>query len=178
MTRQKHSAPHTRRGMTLVELTVAMTTSSVMFLAVMNILSSNQVQFNQTYTRVTGDVVNDAYMAERLFDRIVRKASVDYISPAFHEYTDTSSSVEVRFYSDDTLAAPDKFARFDYDAGAHTLLLTQGDIGTSPDGMVIARNVTACTFTRTGPCVHMALTIGDGTTSQTIAVTSTRHNEG
>ncbi len=160
--------------MTLLELTLAMTTSSVLFLAIMNILSSSQMDFNRTYDRITGDVVNDSYMARRLFDRIIRKASADYTEPS----EGTSTSIEVRLYSTSGLSAPDRFARFEYDAGAKALLLYQGDIGTTPGGLVIARNVTSCTFARSGRCIHMAMVIDDGTTNQTIAVTATRHNEG
>jgi hypothetical protein len=160
--------------MTLIELTLAMTTSSVLFLAVMNILAAGQMDFNRTYDRVTGDVVNDAYMSRRLFDRIMRKASAGYTDP--NEGSDTY--MEVRYYSGPGVVTPDQFARFEYDQGNKTLLLIQGDLGTHPTGLVIARNVTSCIFARSGRCVHMAMVIDDGTTHQTVAVTATRHNEG
>jgi Tfp pilus assembly protein PilW len=162
------------RGMTLMELTIAMATSSVLFLAIMNMLAASQKQFNQTYDRVTGNVVNDSYVARRVFDRIIRKASADYTLPS----EGPSTSIEVRFYSTTGLSAPDQFAKFEWDSGTQTLLLSQGDIGTTPAGLVIARNVTSCTFDRSGKCIHMALILDDGTTNQTVTVTATRHNQG
>jgi len=162
----------TRGGMTLVEMTVAMTVSSIMFLAVMNVLAANHKDFNRTYERVNGNLANDAYTARLLFDRIMRKASADYTNP-----TEGGTSIEVRYYSAPGVLAVDRFAQFAYDAGAQTLNLTQGNIGTSPAAQTIARNVTSCTFTRSGACIHMALVLNNGKTDQTIAVTATRHNE-
>jgi hypothetical protein len=153
-------------------MAVAMAASSIMFLAIVNVLASNHKDFNRTYDRVNGDVVRDAYTVRLLFDGIMRKASADYII-----LTVDRMSIEVRYYSSSTAPAVDQFARFDYHKVAETLTLTQGPIGANPTAQIIAHNVTSCTFTRSGPCIYMALVLNDGKTDQTIAVTATRHNE-
>jgi prepilin-type N-terminal cleavage/methylation domain-containing protein len=164
-----------RRGLTLIEMSVAMLASAVMFLAVMNVLAANQKNFNQTYMRVYGEVVQDAYTVRRVFEGIVRKASSGYTDPV-ETPVGGSTYVEVR-YAGTLGGAVDKFARFAYDAGTQTLTLTQADIGQAGTAQVIARNVTSCSFARSGPCIHMALVLDDGTTNQTVAVTAVRRNE-
>jgi len=161
-----------QRGLTIIELSVTMLVSSVMLLAVVSVLGSNQKSFNAMYQRVHGAIVNDAYVTRLTFDRLVRKASGDYCNPA----EGVCTQIEIRYYSSPGVTAVDRFARFTYDSGAKTLCLTDGAIGSNPAAQILAHNVTSCTFLRSGPCIHMALVFNDGKVDVPIAVTATRHN--
>ena len=149
-----------------------MVASSVLLLAIVGVLASNQKGFHAMYQRVNGNLVNDAYVTRRTFDRLVRQASCDYCNPA----DGASPQIEIRYYSSPSVTGMDRFARFTYNGGAKTVSLIDGTIGSNPAAQVLAHNVTSGTFLRSGPCIHMALVLNDGTVDLPLAVTATRHN--
>jgi len=173
-----------RRGLTLVELTVAMLASSVMFLAIVGVLASNHKQWNQTYERVLGAIVTDAYVTRQTFDRIVRQASAYECYPLDL----VSSTMTLYLYTNIQNLGTDpplnRYARFTL--SGTELILEQGPYddssgpGTgegSPDSsQVLARHVTSCSFWRTGPCIHLAMVLNDGMSNLPVAMTATRHN--
>ena len=172
-----------RRGLTLVELTVAMLASSVMFLAIVGVLASNHKQWNQTYERVLGAIVTDAYVTRQTFDRIVRQASIYECYPMDL----VSSTMTLYLYTNIQNLGTDpplnRYARFTL--SGTELILEQGPYddlsgvtGSADSSQVLARHVvpTSCWFWRTGPCIHLAMVLNDGRTNLPVDMTATRHN--
>lgn len=170
-------------GLTLVELMTAMLASSILFLAVAGVLAGNHKQWNQTYDRVNGEVVTEAYVTRITFDRIVRQASAYWCTPMYA----VESSITLQLYTNienmGTTPALNRYARFALSGTDLVLeqgpLVGSGALGVpgSPDSMqVLAHNVTIARFWRSGPCVHMALLIDDGHTQMPVTMTATRYN--
>ena len=168
-----------RRGVTMVELCVAMLASAIMLVAVVGVVASNQRDYNQTYERVHGQLVQEAYVARRTFEHTVREASVRKCVPA----GTLSSSIEVYYYSSLTAPALDSYAEFRLEDG--NLIVERGGIvpGTFehtsgvPSKQPLAHNVTSCYFLQSGPCISMTLLLNDGKLDLPVMVTAMRHNE-
>jgi Tfp pilus assembly protein PilV len=167
------------RGFTLAEMGVAMLVSSVMFLAIANILAANQKDYNRTYERVNGEVERDAQNARAVFDGVVRRSTYrKCLIGSANEYA------EVYYYRTATSLALDGYARFYVSNGELRLERGQLAPGTftysltnSPTTQVVARNVTTCTFSQEGVCVAMAMTLNDGKLDLPVVATATRHNK-
>ncbi len=181
--RRRKSVKRMASGLTLVELVTAMLASSIIFLAVAGVLAGNHKQWNQTYDRVNGEVVTDAYVTRVTFDRIVRQASAYWCDPMYA----IGSSITLQLYTNiqnlATAPALNRYARFSL--SGTDLVLEQGPLAGSgatgvpgsPDStQILAHNVTIAKFWRSGPCVHMALLIDDGHTRMPVTMTSTRYN--
>jgi prepilin-type N-terminal cleavage/methylation domain-containing protein len=173
------------RGVTLVELMVAMLASSIMFLAVTGVLAGNHKQWNQTYERTLGDVPTDAYVTRQTFDRLVREASISHcnpleqIGPPMTLYVYAGTPLTMRRYARFVINGTD-------------LVLEEGDLDLDlaeptpkepPDSeQVLARHVDVSDpynpprIWRTGPCIHIKIDLDDGVTRMPIAMTATRHN--
>jgi len=177
--KRRRTDRHSRRGLTLVEMSVAMAVSAVMFLAVMNVLASNHKNYNQTYDRVYGEVVTDAYVSRLAFDHVVRMASEAECDPC--DVIGKSMKVYYRSEGVSILSAPDRYALFSQVAGSdgNDLILEQGKVsdGKVLSTQVLAHHVTSCTFQRSGPCIDMAMVLYDGHVRMPVLVTATRHNE-
>ncbi len=174
-----------RHGFTTLELMVAMAISSVLLVGVLNVLASNQKNYNQTYERVHGSVVTEAYVARLVFDGIVRQSSIRKALigiTAENEYY-----VEVYYYSLATSTALDRWAQFSVPTAGGNLIVRRGALaaGTfnhtgSVSTQVLAHHVvhpTVNPFGYSGPCIAMALTLNDGKVDMPLMVTATRHNE-
>jgi prepilin-type N-terminal cleavage/methylation domain-containing protein len=170
-----------RRGFTLVELMVTMLAAVVVTLGVMNVLANNQKSYNQTYERVYGSVVQDAYAARRIFEQLARKSSIrKCLVGSSNEYA------EVYYYSsNEESTAPhlDRYARF-YLSGTD-LMLERGEIDPATFAHVngtattqkVASHVTTAYFEQTRPCLHMHIVLNDGKQDLPVTVTAMRHNE-
>lgn len=169
-----------RRGLTMVELCVAMLASAIMLVAVVGVVASNQRDYNRTYERVHGQLVQEAYVARRAFEHMVREASVRKCVPA----GTLSSSIEVYYHSSLTATSLDSYARFYLSEGGNLMVERGGIIpGTFdhtsgvPAIQTLAHNVTSCYFLQSGPCISMTLLLNDGKLDLPVMVTAMRHNE-
>jgi|GEM_PF-6407863 len=169
-----------RRGVTLVELCVAMLASAILLVAVVGVVASNQKDYNQTYERVHGQLVQEAYVARRVFEHTVREASVRKCIP----FGTLSTSIEVYYYSSLTAPDLDCYALFYLSEGGN-LMVERGGIvpgtfdhtSSVPSTQVLAHNVTSCYFLQSGPCISMTLLLNDGKLDLPVMVTAMRHNE-
>ena len=166
-----------RRGLTVIEMAVAMTLTLLTLLAVSNVLSDNQNSWNLMYNRTFSEVVNGGHTAKRIFDSIIRKSSTKELS------IDTNGSwVEVHYYNNDASTFLDRYAKF-YRSGS-TLCLEWGWLNPSntsdPRGAsgseIICRNVTNCVFKQSGKSVHMMLTLNGGSENLVIGSSAILHN--
>jgi Tfp pilus assembly protein PilE len=173
------SLPH-RRGVTLVEMAVAMLASSVLILGVTAVIAGSHKSFNQTYERVNGAIVRDAYVARRVFEEVTRKSSVRNC-----QIGTSNESAEVYYYSSNTAPHLDRYALFYVSNG--NLMLERGHLdysalpfehvaGTETTQTVIG-HVTYAYFAQTRPCLHMHLVLSDGNQTLPVVITAMRHNE-
>ena len=95
------------KGLTLIEVMVAVLMLGVVILGIGMVLADSQRGWNDMYSRVYSDVVTGGHVARRTFDSTIRKAGKDYVSLA-----GDGSWVEVRYYQDDTSTDFDRYARF------------------------------------------------------------------
>jgi len=166
-------------GFSLLEMTVTMLISSILMVGVSGVIVGAQKGWNDAYRRVYGQVVTDAYMARRVFDKVVRKASIKKCVVGL-----SNDDVEVYYYDSPASTHPDRYARFYYDGSNLMLEYGQLEPGTfdyannnSPTTQTLAQNVTGCYFAQSTICLHMSLTLDDGRHRISAVVSSTRHNK-
>ena len=71
-----------RAGFTLVELMVTIVIASIVLLGIGYVLVDAHRGYNKMFTRVHGDIVNQAHEARVIFDKICRQSSRFYKIPA------------------------------------------------------------------------------------------------
>ena len=164
-----------RRGFTLSELLTVMVIAPVVVLGMGILLADSQRGWNQMFNRVNSGVVNDAYVARKAFDAIVRKSSIS------HELLG-DGEVVVYYYNDpDSSTWLDRYARF-YADGT-TLLVDYGQLDSNRNlseqtqTITLADNVEALNFYVNGACVQMVLSLDNGSESLMVMTSAIRHNE-
>lgn len=166
-----------RRGFTLIELIVTMVIGFIVIFGIGVVLVDNQRGWYVMYNRVYSDVVTDSYVARRVFDTEIRKASRERF------LLDSAGSwIEVYYYADGSSIAVDRYARFYETDGQLNIEYgnwNPGDL--EPREPVSTRtvcsNVSSCVFKGAGRSAQMILALDDG--SQTVTVTSSAvmHNQ-
>lgn len=167
------------RGFTLIELIISAAATVVVVLCIGMMLVNSQKSYNHTYDRVYSDVVEDAYVNDRLFDSIVRKSSLSAKSPYLSE---DKQAIELYYYDTANSAVPDRFAKFylndkelnvDYGELDPATLAVKSVTNTS----VVARNVNDVQFEVNGANVQMALDLDNGKQTMTVICSAVRHSE-
>jgi len=172
-----------KHGFTLIELMVTILIASVSMLAIGMVIADSHRGYRRMFTRIHGGVVDDAYVARLLFDKICRSSSGSY-----EKYDEAvPSEVQVYLYSNNISpgADPDQYARF-YLSGTD-LMLERGSAtydeankemtsGAASGLAVVVGNVMELKFDIEGSSVQMVLTLDDGEHGLTVTCTSIRHN--
>ncbi len=164
-----------RRGFTLTELSTVMVIAPVVLLCMGILLVDSQRGWNQMFNRVNSGVVNDAYVARKVFDAVVRKSSINRESLGDGE-------VEVYYYNDpDNSTRLDRYARF-YEDDAELLvdygqLDSYGNPSEITQTITLAHNVMAVNFYVDVACVQMVLRLDNGSESLIVMTSAMRHNE-
>ena len=166
-----------RRGVTLMELVVAILITSIVMLGAAVIIVDAHRGWNSLYQRIHGDVLNDAYYSRMRFDAMCRKADGGIV-----RLEADVPLIELYYYSVPNVGnvvdlSPDLFVQF-YLNGTE-LIQDIGDIATSTvtSSEVIARDVTELNFSAdTGRGAQMLLTLNNGQEAITVTCGSTRHN--
>jgi len=188
--------PNHRNGFSLIELIVAVASAMVLILGMGIILTHSQRDFTRMFKRAHSDVVEDAYAARRVFDRVVRKATsrrcdLDPINGSWiyvYYYSDTPAA------PDRSLEDPDSCARFyvqgdklfvDYSeksipAGAFnedlnpTTLPVSGSVRLARD-VQLFENVPL--FSVKGTTVRMSMLLDNEKETMLVASSAVRHNK-
>ncbi len=165
-----------KRAFTLIEIMVTMALATIVIFSTGVLLLDSQRGWSVMYNRVYGGVVDDAYVARKTFDAVVRKSSIKYEPLGDDE-------VELYYYADpDTSTLPDRYAWF-YVTDGNEFLVDYGEVDAvgnpqEPTTTVtLAHNVTAAGFSVAGACVQMTLKLDDGSESLTVMSSPVRHNE-
>jgi Tfp pilus assembly protein PilW len=160
-----------RRGITIVELIIAMVCSIIVIIAVGVALADSGRGWRKMYERVHADIVEDGQVARRQFDRVIRKAS----SIAAHTAED-ASWIEVYYYDSSGSTELDRYARFfksDDDLMLETGVLFPKSTTTM---RTICSNVQSCAFKHLQKGAEMTLTLNDGEKSNTVVTSAYMHN--
>ncbi len=151
-------------GFTLVELMVTIFTALIVIFGVGVYMVDIYRGYGRMYDRVHGQMAQDAYVAKRAFDGIVRKAA----SVAVWE-----TGARFYYWQEFSQENPDGCADF-YMDGANNLMLAKGLIS-SPQTECLAENA-HCKFYVTGQSVQMVLTLDNGRRSVKVVSSAIVHN--
>jgi hypothetical protein len=145
-----------RSGLTLIELVVASSLGTICMITVAAVFSDTQKAWNETYTKTNSAIMLDSQLAGKAFDAIVRYATCEKytLDPAGHW-------VEVYYYSSETAATVDRYAQLKVEGG--TFYIEYGSIDPRQTFYTnqICKNVTAFSFSGSGRCIRMQMTLSN-----------------
>ncbi len=160
-----------RKGFSLLELMMATTLACIVVVGVGVVLVDSQRGWNAMYTRTYSDVVTDAHVARRTFDRVVRNASSQGVL-----LDDYGNWVEVYYYSDPNSSIVDRYTRF---ISSNSQLTVEYEVVEPRQTLtteILCENVSSCVFKLAGNSVQMVLTLDDGSQNATIVASAVTHN--
>ena len=160
-----------RKGFSLLELMMATTLACIVVVGVGVVLVDSQRGWNAMYTRTYSDVVTDAHVARRTFDRVVRNASSQ--GALLDDY---GNWVEVYYYSDPNSAIVDRYTRFISSNSQLTIEYGVVEPRQTSNTEILCENVSSCVFKLAGNSVQMVLTLDDGSQNATIVASAVTHN--
>ncbi len=159
------------RGLTLMELIIAMAIMLIVVLAIGIALVDGQRGWSIQYDRIYSDVITDGYVARRKFDAVMRTASREKFLLG-----DAGSWVEVYYYTNDDSAVVDRYARFYVDNGNLNVEYGQLDPKETLSVETVCGDVSSCTFEQLGRSIQMILTLDNGTQTNTVISSAVTHN--
>ena len=162
----------TRRGFTLVGLMIAAVLVLIPIFAIGVVLADNQRGWHAMYNRIYSDVVTDGYVARKVFDATIRKASRE--KPLLD---DAGNWVEVYHYQDADSTVVDRYVRFYESDGQLNAEYGRLNPRETLTTQTLCRNVSGCVFKRTGRSAQMILTLDDGSQTITVASSAVMHNQ-
>ncbi len=161
-----------RGGFTLTELMVTTVIVAIVILALGSVVADGVRGWQRMYDRVYADVVTDGFVARRVFDRIIRKASRQMYS-----VDDSGEWLKVYYYSSGAATTLDRYGLF-YVSGDE--LKVEHGIRATPETPLqtetVCGNVSSCVFKGDGRSAQMILTLDDGSQSVTVVSSAVMHN--
>jgi prepilin-type N-terminal cleavage/methylation domain-containing protein len=163
-----------RKGVTLIELMVAIAMVSIVVLSVGIVLVDTQRGWNKMYERVHGAVATDSIVAKKVFDNVVRKSSK-------RRHMLEERSLTVYYYNSLSSAELDRYTTFrrhgDRLIADFGPVDTDGSVLAPSSSLVIARNVVGVEFSMSGASARMVLRLDDEQYSAIVSASAVRHNE-
>jgi hypothetical protein len=161
------------KAFTMIELMVAIMISTFVMLGIGIYIIDVQRGWGNMFGRIHSDIVNDALIARKTFDGVVRQ------SARYYALSPDSSRVTVNYYNDiinNTEIFPDRYAEF-YTVG-NELWVEYGIRTPKTQTRVtkLAENVTGCTFDGEGPAAIMSLQMDNGKQSIDLIHSAILHN--
>ena len=155
------------KGLTIIELIMAMAVTAIVVLGISIILADSQRSWQRMYDDLNAEIITDSYAARIAFDSVVRKSSREKYLLA-----NDGSWVEVYYYEDISSSSVDRYARFYYVSDGYSsgrLYVEYGrwdPAASNPKSPInvqtICSNVSSCVFKGAGQSVQMILTLDDG----------------
>jgi len=163
------------KAFTITEQMVVMLVSAIVILGMGAVLVDSQKGWNRTYDRAYGDVATDGYVAQKTFEAVVRKSSTKRESTGTGEIT-------VYYYNDPlTSTQLDRYARFYKDGDKLMADYGQLDEQENPQNPsqtdTLAQNVEDVSFSVSGVCLQMILSLDNGSDTLTVVSSAVRHNQ-
>jgi hypothetical protein len=160
----KKIKPIKRTGLTLIELMVVSGLATVCMLAVGTVVVNNQKTWNITYSRAHESIMINSHLAKKAFEATIRKASCEKYLLDLPDSDGKSHWVEVYYFDSDASAATDRYAKLFVEGG--TFYIEDGVISPRSSLSVtpICNNVTAFSFSGSGRCIRLEMTLSDNDT--------------
>jgi len=156
-----------RTGLTLIELMVASAMATICVLAVGVVFSDSQKAWNITYTKANCSIMLDSHLASKAFEATVRKASCEkYLIDADGQW------VEVYYFASDESLTTDRYARLYVESGTFYIEYGIFNPRQTIDTTTICNNVTAFSFSSSGRCIRMKMTLTDDKTKDVVSFNS------
>ncbi len=159
------------RGIALIELVVATAIVTIPILVIGMILADSQRGWNTMYNRIHSDAANDSYVARRMFEAVIRKASGEKVL-----LDDNGNWVEIYYYADSDSTVVDRYARFYESGGVLNIEYGVLDPQETVSTRTVCGNVSDCTFKQAGQSAQMILTLDDGERTVTVVSSAVMHN--
>jgi prepilin-type N-terminal cleavage/methylation domain-containing protein len=159
------------RGMTFIELVVAIAVTSIIMLGTVSILADSQKGWWKMYNKINAEAVRDAYMARGRFESVVRKSSI--LKVLIDE--DAGQWVEV-YYPDEAGGITNRYGNFYVSDGALNFEYGVIEPRETLGNEVICENVESCFFKRDDKSVQMILTLNDGENNNKMVCSAYLHN--
>ena len=164
--------PIRRTGLTLIELMVATALAAICMVSVGFVFSDSQKAWNKTYTKANNAIMLDSHCAGKAFEATVRKASCErYLLDPENRW------VEVYYFASGTSTTLDRYARLKVEGGTfyieHGIPDPRQTLYTTP----ICQNVTKFSFTGSGRCIRMQMTLSDNDSDVSFISSSVPQNE-
>ncbi len=165
------------RGLTLMELLVALVIVAIIVTAISVMFVDTHRGWLDSYAKIHGGAADDAAMSQVAFDKIVRKASrskyevVGLEELTVYYYEDWQSSDEL-----------DRYARF-YRSKSNPaqFYVEHGEVNEDDSDVLstvlLASTVSDLEFKPTSGGIEMKLSLDDGRESTTLVTTAILHNE-
>ena len=160
-----------RRGMTFVELVIAIAITSIIILGTGIIVADSQAGWRKMYDKINGEAIRDAYMAKGRFDRIVRQADSGNI--LIDE--DAGQWVEV-YYPDQPGGTIDRYANFYINDNALNLEVGVKSPRQQLSNITLCGNVQSCVFEQQNKSIQMILILNDGEQANKMVCSAYLHN--
>ena len=162
---------HHNRGITTVELMIATSLVIISTFSVSVALVDGQRGWNKMYNRIYSDVVNDAHIARRTFDTVVRKSSSRAVS-----LDSNGQWVEVCYYADSSSSIVDRYARFFRQGNELYVEYCQLNPKVTTSVQTVCGNVSSCIFKQNGRSLQMLLTLDNGSQELITLTSAVVHN--
>jgi|GEM_PF-546434 len=172
----------TKKGLTLIELMVALALATICMLAVGAVLSDSQKAWNQTYTKANSSIMLDSHLASKAFEATIRKAS----SEKYLLDTTDHLWVEVYYFASNDSNTPDSYACLQVQDGKfyidHGTLPSPTQLNGIPDppqdpDNYICKNVTAFSFSGSGRCIRLQMTLSDNNSDVSFVSSAAPQNQ-
>jgi len=165
-----------RAGFTIIEVMVTVVIVGIVVLALGTAIADGVRGWHRMYDRVYADVVTDSFVARKVFDRMIRKASRQ-----MYFVGDEGASLEIYYYDSTASTAVDRYGLFYVKDGELKLDHGVWAPGTvSPKSRLrtetICPNVSSCVFKGDGRSAQMILSLSDGDKSATVVTSAVMHN--
>ena len=172
MKKREKSHNNHHRGLSSVELALAMALSAIGFLCASGAVFDSHRGFNTMYNRVYSDVVAEGYIAKGTFDSLIRKSS----DTGFKIDEPDGKWFEVYYYDNETSTELDRYARLTL--LTNELYVEYGSLDPNTTIRIdkVCGDVSSCVFKRNGASVHMLMTLDNGKQSLTIGSSAKLHN--
>ena len=139
--------------------------ATICVLAVGVVFSDSQKAWNETYIKANSSIMLDSHLASKAFEATVRKASCEK-----YLLDNDGHWVEVYYFASNDSNTPDSYACLQVEGGKfyidHGALPSSRQLSSNPDDWPepqnqICENVTAFSFSSSGRCIRMKMTLSN-----------------
>ena len=159
------------RGLTLIELLLAMTVSIVILSAIGVAMIGGIRGYDRIYGRASSGVLGDGYVTARAFKAAIRKSSANSL-----KIDQNGVSLTAQYHSSLSSTGLDRYVRFYL--SKNELRMEHGNVSPSQRlrTQTLCSDVSSCTFSRAGNTVQMVLETDDGAEKSTLLASAIPQN--